>query len=73
MALRRLRLHRLQRTRHRGFKAGPLGLLAPEAADTVQICTALVQAARRGYAQSRRHDSVVEETWRGSRCYVSRT
>ena len=60
LALRRLRLHRLQRTRHRGFKAGPLALLAPEAADTVQICTALVQAARRWYAQSACHDSVVQ-------------
>src|SRR5487761_796578 len=47
LALRRLRLHRLQRTRHRGFKAGPLGLLGPEAADTAQICTSLVNAARR--------------------------
>jgi hypothetical protein len=60
LALRRLRLHRLQRTRHRGFKAGPLALLAPEAADTVKICTALVQAARRWYAQSAVHDAVVQ-------------
>jgi hypothetical protein len=60
LALRRLRLHRLQRTRHRGFKAGPLALLAPEAADSVQICTTLVQAARRWYAQSACHDSVVQ-------------
>src|SRR5215469_174130 len=60
LALRRLRLHRLQRTRHRGFKAGPLALLAPEAADTAQICTKLVQAARRWYAQSAVHDSVVQ-------------
>jgi hypothetical protein len=60
LALRRLRLHRLQRTRHRGFKSGPLALLAPEAADTVQICTTLVQAARRWYAQSAVHDAVVQ-------------
>jgi hypothetical protein len=60
LALRRLRLHRLQRTRHRGFKAGPLAILAPEAADTVQICTTLVQAARRWYAQSAVHDAVVQ-------------
>ncbi len=60
LALRRLRLHRLQRTRHRGFKSGPLALLAPEAADTVQICTTLVQAARRWYAQSACHDAVVQ-------------
>jgi hypothetical protein len=60
LALRRLRLHRLQRTRYRGFKAGPLALLAPEAADTAQICSALVQAARRWYAQSAVHDAVVQ-------------
>lgn len=60
LALRRLRLHRLQRTRHRGFKATPLALLAPEAADTAQICTTLVQAARRWYAQSACHDAVVQ-------------
>lgn len=60
LALRRLRLHRLQRTRHRGFKASPLALLGPEAADTAQICTALVQAARRWYAQSACHDAVVQ-------------
>lgn len=60
LALRRLRLHRLQRTRHRGFKAGPLALLAPEHADTAQICTTLVQAARRWYAQSAVHDAVVQ-------------
>lgn len=60
LALRRLRLHRLQRTRYRGFKAGPLALLAPEAADTAQICATLVQAARRWYAQSAVHDAVVQ-------------
>jgi hypothetical protein len=60
LALRRLRLHRLQRTRHRGFKSGPLALLGPEAADATQICTALVLAARRWYAQSACHDAVVQ-------------
>ncbi|MGH8300712.1 MAG: hypothetical protein ACRET5_04500 [Steroidobacteraceae bacterium] len=60
LALRRLRLHRLQRTRHRGFTAGPLKLLDPEAADAAQICTALVQAGRRWYAQSACHDAVVQ-------------
>ena len=60
LALRRLRLHRLQRTRHRGFKSGPLTLLGPEAADTTQICTTLVHAARRWYAQSACHDAVVQ-------------
>jgi hypothetical protein len=60
LALRRLRLHRLQRTRHRGFKAGPLALLGPEAADTAQICTTLIQATRSWYAQSACHDAIVQ-------------
>lgn len=60
LALRRLRLHRLQRTRHRGFKAEPLASLAPEGADATQICTTLVLAARRWYAQSACHDAVVQ-------------
>lgn len=60
LALQRLRLHRLQRSRHRGFKAGLLALLGPEAADATQICTTLVQAARRWYAQSAVHDAVVQ-------------
>lgn len=60
LALRRLRLHRLQRTRHRGFKAGPLAASSPEAADAAQICTALVLATRRWYAQSACHDAIVQ-------------
>jgi hypothetical protein len=60
LALRRLRLHRLQRTRHRGFMAESLALLEPEGADAAQICTALVLAARRWYAQSACHDAVVQ-------------
>jgi hypothetical protein len=60
LALRRLRLHRLQRTRHRGFKPGPLALLGPEAADAAQISTTLVLAARRWYAHSACHDAVVQ-------------
>lgn len=60
LALRRLRLHRLQRTRQRGFTAGPLELLGPEAADAAQICTILVHAARRWYAQSACHDAIVQ-------------
>jgi hypothetical protein len=60
LTLRRLRLRRLQRTRHRGFKAGPLALLGPEAADALQICTTLVHAARRWYAQSACHDAIVQ-------------
>jgi len=60
LALRRLRLHRLQRTRHRGFKAESLARLGPEGADAAQICTTLVQATRRWYAQSACHDAVVQ-------------
>jgi len=60
LALRRLRLHRLQRTRHRGFKTESLTLLGPEGADAVQICSTLVLAARRWYAQSACHDAVVQ-------------
>jgi len=60
LALRRLRLHRLQRTRYRGFKAGSPALLGPEGADTTQICTTLVHAARRWYAQSACHDAIVQ-------------
>jgi len=60
LALRRLRLHRLQRTRNLGFKAGPLALSDPEAVDAAQICTILAHAARRWYAQSACHDAVVQ-------------
>lgn len=60
LALQRLRLHRLQRTRHRGFKAGPLATSGPEGADAAQICGALVLATRRWYAQSACHDAVVQ-------------
>jgi len=60
LALRRLRLHRLQRTRRRGFKAGALAVLEPEAADALQICTTLVSATRRWYAQTACHDAIVQ-------------
>ena len=60
LVLRRLRLHRLQRTRHRGFKAGPLTLSDPEAVDAAQICTTLTHAARRWYAQTACHEAVVQ-------------
>ena len=60
LTLRRLRLHRLQRTRQRAFKAGPLAALGPEATDASHICTALVLAARRWYAQSACHDAIVQ-------------
>jgi hypothetical protein len=60
LALRRLRLHRLQRTRYRGFKPGPLALSDPEAVDAAQLCVTLVHAARRWYAQSACHEATVQ-------------
>ena len=60
LALQRLRLHRLQRNRHRGFKSGPMTALSPEGADAAQICSTLVLAARRWYAQSACHDAIVQ-------------
>jgi hypothetical protein len=59
-ALRRLRLRRLVRTPPRGFNSGRSGALAPEGIDAVEICTILVEAARRWYAQSACHDAVVQ-------------
>jgi hypothetical protein len=60
LALRRLRLRRLARTPPRGFNSGRSGTLAPEATDAVEICTILVEAARRWYAQSACHDATVQ-------------
>jgi hypothetical protein len=60
LALRRLRLHRLQRTRDRGFKTESLAVLGTAGADAAQICTTLVLAARRWYAQSACHDAIVQ-------------
>jgi hypothetical protein len=60
LALRRLRLHRLARTRPRGFKSGPLTVPDDDAADAVQFCTALVEGTRRWYAQSACHDATVQ-------------
>jgi hypothetical protein len=60
IALRRLRLRRLVRTPHRGFSSGRSGALAPEGTDGAGICTILVEAARRWYAQSACHDATVQ-------------
>lgn len=60
LALRRLRLHRLGRTRPRGFKSGPLTVPDDDAADAVAFCTALVEGTRRWYAQSACHDATVQ-------------
>jgi len=59
-ALRRLRLRRHVRLAPRGFtpESGPAP--DPEKSETALICTALVDAARRWYARSAVHDSVVQ-------------
>ncbi|MDB6087721.1 MAG: hypothetical protein JWN85_505 [Gammaproteobacteria bacterium] len=59
-ALRRLRLRRLVRTPARGFNSARACALAPEGTDAVEICTILVEAARRWYAQSACHDPTVQ-------------
>jgi hypothetical protein len=61
LALKRLRLRRHARTAPRGFSAGRSGgALDAEGSNAVEICTILVEAARRWYAQSAVHDSTVQ-------------
>ncbi len=59
-ALRRLRLRRHVRLAPRGFcpECGPTP--DPAESETAQICTALVEAARRWYARSACHDTIVQ-------------
>ena len=59
-ALRRLRLRRHARSAPRGF--GPEATPTPdsETSETAQICTALVDAARRWYARSACYDTIVQ-------------
>ena len=59
-ALRRLRLHRHVRTAPRGFFHEPRPPADPEASESVQICAALLDAARRWYARSACHNTVVQ-------------
>ena len=59
-ALRGLRLRRHVRTARRGFSILRGENLAPQQAETVDICTALVEAARRWYARSACHDTTVQ-------------
>ncbi len=59
-ALRRLRLRRYLRTPSRGFSATHSENLAPEETEAVEMCTALVEAARRWYARSACHDTTVQ-------------
>jgi hypothetical protein len=59
-ALRRLRLRRYLRTPSRGFSATHSENLAPQETEAVEMCTALVEAARRWYARSACHDTTVQ-------------
>lgn len=59
-ALRRLQLRRNVRTPQRDFSTSGNGNLAPQDAETVHLCTALVEAARRWYARSACHDTTVQ-------------
>jgi len=59
-ALRRLRLRRHVRTAPRGFAHDSPTPDDPEASERVQICAALVDAARRWYARSACHNSIVQ-------------
>jgi len=59
-ALKRLRLRRHMRTPPRGFSVSRSENLAPQQAEAVDMCTALVEAARRWYARSACHDTVVQ-------------
>ncbi|HEY6924383.1 MAG TPA: hypothetical protein VI653_13000 [Steroidobacteraceae bacterium] len=60
LALKRLRLRRHARTPPRGFSFDRTGTVGPEANTTIDTCTILVEAARRWYAHSAVHDSVVQ-------------
>lgn len=60
LALKRLRLRRHARTPPRGFSFDRSGTLGPEANSAVDLCSIIVEAARRWYAQSAVHDPVVQ-------------
>jgi hypothetical protein len=59
-ALRRLQLRRHARTMPRGFHAGPPADLSPRERETLDMSTALIEAARRWYARSACHDPNVQ-------------
>ncbi len=59
-ALQRLRLRRHVRTPPRGFLTPREETLEPQQNETAQVCTALVEAARRWYARSACHDLTVQ-------------
>ncbi len=59
-ALRRLQLSRHVRTPPRGFAAAHAAHLPPAQAEAVEMCIALIEAARRWYARSACHDPIVQ-------------
>lgn len=59
-ALRRLRMRRHVRTPPRGFTHESHPADDPEASESAQICAALVDAARRWYARSACHNTIVQ-------------
>jgi len=59
-ALRRLRLRRHVRTAPRGFSHESHPPDDSEAGESAQICAALIDAARRWYARSACHNSIVQ-------------
>jgi hypothetical protein len=59
-ALRRLQLRRHARTAPRGFRASRTGDLSPRESEAFDLCTALIEAARRWYARSACHDPIVQ-------------
>jgi hypothetical protein len=60
LALRRLRLRRLARTPPGRFSPKRIGADDPEGSDALEICTTLVEAARRWYAHRACHDPIVQ-------------
>jgi len=59
-ALRRLQLRRHARTAPRGFRARRDEDLPPRESEAFDVCTALIEAARRWYARSACHDPTVQ-------------
>jgi hypothetical protein len=59
-ALRRLQLRRHARTAPRGFRASRTVDLSPRESEAFDLCTALIEAARRWYARSACHDPNVQ-------------
>jgi hypothetical protein len=60
LPLKRLRLRRHARTPPRGFSYGRTGSLDAQGRNAMTVCTILVEAARRWYAQGAVHDSTVQ-------------